>query len=157
MNQTKEPHQGWRYFHCDECDRSWREATRDFKSPSQTSCHACQLSCAPTHGRLDESLPVDEHGNLTVILIDDLRDKLIDCTPRFKVGDKIKFVNVTRSGRSINLKATKGVIEKFSLPAGTKALVKYAGGNRVWKLVKDLEPEAGPSPLNKLTTPKENA
>lgn len=56
--------QGWRFFHCEDCEHRWKEATRDWRSPSGENCPRCGEWWFPYHGEADASLPVDDMGNL---------------------------------------------------------------------------------------------
>ncbi len=61
MNSTR---QGWRKFFCHECDSEWREATRDYTSPSGSNCPQCGDWEFPVAGDADPNIPVDTFGNL---------------------------------------------------------------------------------------------
>lgn len=56
--------QGWRYFHCEDCEHRWKEATRDYKSPSGENCPRCGEWWFPYFSEADDSLKVDASGNL---------------------------------------------------------------------------------------------
>lgn len=56
---------GWRYFHCTDCGRKWKEATRDCFSPSGDNCK-CGEWLFPENGLVDLNLPVDSSHNLTM-------------------------------------------------------------------------------------------
>jgi hypothetical protein len=56
--------QGWRHFHCKECECSWREACRDAASPSGSDCPQCMGHTRPVGFVLDPRLAVDRFGNL---------------------------------------------------------------------------------------------
>lgn len=56
--------QGWRFFHCEDCEHRWKESTRDWRSPSGECCPRCNECWSPYHGESDESLAVDRMGNL---------------------------------------------------------------------------------------------
>lgn len=66
----REVKQGWRVFHCDECSTMWREACRDYQTPSQSQCldTECEANAfggvSPAACYADETLPLDELGNL---------------------------------------------------------------------------------------------
>jgi len=60
-----EPRQGWRYFRCDNCENSWKQTSRDTYSLSGESCDKCQEWVRPHDGLIDESIKVDNFGNLT--------------------------------------------------------------------------------------------
>lgn len=66
----------------------------------------------------------------------------------FSMGDKVKFVKARAVGASIEFKTMEGKIIEFSKPLGLKALIKYHGGNCIWKKVADLRKLDQPSPLN---------
>lgn len=66
----------------------------------------------------------------------------------FSIGDKVKFVKMTIRGDSREFRTMEGKIEKFSKPLGLKALVKYHGGNKVWRKLDDIRRIDQPSPLN---------
>ena len=66
----------------------------------------------------------------------------------FSIGDKVKFVKITIRGNSREFKTMEGTIEEFSKPIGIKALVKYHGGNKIWRKLDDLRRLDQPSPLN---------
>ena len=57
--------QGWRLFWCDECGERWESASRDHASPSGEDCLRCGEWVSPHDSRADDTLPVDEFGNLT--------------------------------------------------------------------------------------------
>lgn len=62
--------QGYRYFRCDQegyeepCSYEWREATRDYQSPSGENCPMCGTWTFPHDSQPDSTLPVDAMGNL---------------------------------------------------------------------------------------------
>ena len=56
--------QGWRFFHCEACEHRWKEASRDWRSPSGANCPRCGEWWFPYHGEADASLSVDNMGNL---------------------------------------------------------------------------------------------
>jgi len=55
--------QGWRTFHC-ECGLMFCETTRDFLSPSLTTCPKCNSDTFPIDSWKDETVKVDECSNL---------------------------------------------------------------------------------------------
>ena len=57
---------GWRYFTCDECGYSWKWPSRDCFSLSGEDCPRCNNNCIPNDNKVDESIPADKWGNLTV-------------------------------------------------------------------------------------------
>lgn len=65
----------------------------------------------------------------------------------FAIGDKVKFVRSRPIGRSIEVKVMEGKIIEFSRPHGSKALIKYHGGNYIWRKVANLRRPDQPSPL----------
>lgn len=56
--------QGWRFFHCEDCEYRWKAATRDWRSPSGDNCPRCGEWWFPYHSEADDALPVDRMGNL---------------------------------------------------------------------------------------------
>lgn len=56
--------QGWRVFLCEGCYASWKEACRDYQSPSGSECPLCGKSCEVKSCHEDLTLPVDKNGNL---------------------------------------------------------------------------------------------
>lgn len=56
--------QGWSFFHCEACEHRWKEASRDWRSPSGANCPRCGEWWFPYHGEADASLSVDNMGNL---------------------------------------------------------------------------------------------
>lgn len=63
-NKLRKFNTGWRYFSCDDCKHTWREATRDCTSPSMDVCPKCQEQCFPHSSEIDLSIPHDALGNL---------------------------------------------------------------------------------------------
>jgi hypothetical protein len=62
--KCKGPYQGWRYFHCIDCEHRWKLPTRDYRSPSGDNCPRCHAWTFPHNAEPDPSLPVDDMGNL---------------------------------------------------------------------------------------------
>lgn len=69
-------------------------------------------------------------------------------TDLFSIGDKVRFVKARAVGASIEFKTMEGKITDFSKPKGLRALIKYHGGNYVWKKLTDIRRRDQPSPLN---------
>lgn len=69
-------------------------------------------------------------------------------TDLFSIGDKVRFVKARAVGASIEFKTMEGKITDFSKPKGLRALIKYHGGNYVWKKLTDIHRLDQPSPLN---------
>jgi len=65
---TNRPHNkiipGWRYFHCEDCNHTWREKCRDVETPSQECCEKCVLPCDPEGWAYHPEWPLDKYGNL---------------------------------------------------------------------------------------------
>lgn len=57
---------GWRYFECSECGHKWEWPTRDHTSPSGEDCPKCNSWEFPYKSEVDEGLPCDRFGNLTI-------------------------------------------------------------------------------------------
>lgn len=64
---------GYRYFHCDDCNYTWREKCRDVDSPSGSSCQKCLESedpdvsafpVSPVGRAYHPEWNVDKNGNL---------------------------------------------------------------------------------------------
>lgn len=55
---------GWRVFRCDECGAHWESTSRDHASPSGEDCD-CGEWVSPHASRADETLVVNEYGNLS--------------------------------------------------------------------------------------------
>ncbi|MFA9263000.1 MAG: hypothetical protein ACEQSB_06680, partial [Undibacterium sp.] len=64
------------------------------------------------------------------------------------IGDKVKFVKMKIIGNSREFRTMEGKIEAFSEPLGLRVLVKYHGGNKVWRKLEDIRRLDQPSPLN---------
>jgi hypothetical protein len=56
--------QGWRSFKCNACGHKWSWPSRDYRSPSGEDCPKCGGWESPCASRPDESLRVDQSGNL---------------------------------------------------------------------------------------------
>ena len=56
---------GWRSFECADCGHKWSWPSRNYRSPSGENCPECGGWEFPCESHADESLPVDESGNLT--------------------------------------------------------------------------------------------
>lgn len=54
---------GWRGFFCD-CGHTWKQATRDFLSPSVETCPKCGADERPIGHWPDPKLACDASGNL---------------------------------------------------------------------------------------------
>ena len=52
--------------------------------------------------------------------------------PGLAIGDHVSFFRVNHVGQAIGLRRLDGVIVALSTPNGTKARIKYHGGNHVW-------------------------
>jgi hypothetical protein len=63
-SSMKKARQGWRYFICETCGQAWAETTRDYKSPSIETCSNCGDDVTPNGACADETIKVDEYGNL---------------------------------------------------------------------------------------------
>ena len=62
-------HAGWRFFECSGCGTRWKEACRDYKTPSSSvcpneSCEGGSYGVSPYKAEDDPHLPVDDFGNL---------------------------------------------------------------------------------------------
>lgn len=57
------PRSGWRGFLCD-CGHVWKQATRDYLTPSKETCPNCQSDESPMCRWPDATLEVDSWGNL---------------------------------------------------------------------------------------------
>lgn len=64
---------GYRFFYCDDCNHTWREACRDVESPSGSCCEKCLESedshvavhpIGPCGWAYHPEWPVDKSGNL---------------------------------------------------------------------------------------------
>lgn len=55
---------GFRYFHCDECNRRFWHKTRDCHSPSNETCPECYSDVHPHDFEEHLEWPVDKSGNL---------------------------------------------------------------------------------------------
>lgn len=69
-------------------------------------------------------------------------------TNLFSIRDKVLFVKARAVGASIEFKTMEGKIIEFSKPKGLQALIKYHGGNYVWKKLTAIRRLDQPSPLN---------
>ena len=56
---------GWRSFLCDGCGHKFEWPTRDHRSPSGENCPECGGWVVPRDSWHDETLKVDDMGNLT--------------------------------------------------------------------------------------------
>ena len=65
VGQPRLVRRGWRSFLCDECGHKFEWPTRDHKSPSGENCPECGEWLFPHDSRQDETLKVDDMGNLT--------------------------------------------------------------------------------------------
>lgn len=54
---------GWRYFSCEECGHEWREACRDYATPSGSACQNCGEFESPVASEPKPEWPT-EFGNL---------------------------------------------------------------------------------------------
>ena len=58
---------GWRFFRCEACELTFREPSRDCRSPSGIACDECGDWLTPEHCEPDASLPFDlQTGNLNI-------------------------------------------------------------------------------------------
>ena len=62
--KKKQLRQGYRFFECEFCEYSWKEKSRDAKSPSGSTCPECGEESHPIGHEIDGMIPVDEYGNL---------------------------------------------------------------------------------------------
>jgi hypothetical protein len=46
------------------CEHSWKEKSRDAKSPSGSTCPECGEESHPIGYEIDGMIPVDDYGNL---------------------------------------------------------------------------------------------
>jgi hypothetical protein len=64
IQKIREIQPGYRFFHCDDCNHTWREKCRDVLTPSQSGCEKCCELCDPCGWASHPEWPVDKHGNL---------------------------------------------------------------------------------------------
>ena len=66
LSEAAKIRRGWRDFECDECGERWEYPTRDRFSPSGEECPKCATWIHPRGQRVDESIPCDGSGNITI-------------------------------------------------------------------------------------------
>lgn len=69
LKKKKQLRQGYRFFECEFCGHSWKEKSRDAKSPSGptpsgSTCPDCSEESHPVGHEIDSTISVDEYGNL---------------------------------------------------------------------------------------------
>ena len=67
MNRKKRKNkmeQGWRFFECYCCGKTWKEACRDHSTQSGSVCPSCHEVTSPKYSEADTMIPIDEFGNL---------------------------------------------------------------------------------------------
>lgn len=64
LKKKKQLRQGYRFFECESCGHSWKEKSRDAKSPSGSTCPKCSEESHPVGHEIDSTISVDEYGNL---------------------------------------------------------------------------------------------
>lgn len=60
----RKPIPGFRYFHCDECNRRFWHKTRDCLSPSNETCPECFADVSPHDREEHPEWLIDKSGNL---------------------------------------------------------------------------------------------
>ncbi len=91
-------------------------------------CKVCGVSQAPPR------LPVPLATFLDALraFIDGHAACLPVIVPAFKIGDKVRF--------DLRNREVRGKVHKHSQPAGVEVLIKYHGGNFVWRKVRYVRP-----------------